>query len=217
MTEIIPGILAKNLKELTEQLRILSFAKKVHIDIMDGAFVPNKTIQALTLKKNLPDKEMQIHLMAQKPHKHIKRFSRLGAKELIFHAESTDHASETLEDIRLSGMKAGIAFNPQTPIERHKDSLVHADIALVMTVHPGFFGQTFIKKPLHKIEEIKKHNPVIQIGIDGGISLTTCKLVHAANFAIATSAIQKTDNPERAYEQLLNVNNHSLKRVPRII
>ena len=200
MTEIIPGILVRSLKELKDALKRVSWAKKVHIDIMDGKFVPNKTIQALTLKKALPKMNMQIHLMARKPHTYINSFARMGAKEFIFHAESTKHAAETLEEVRLQGMKAGIAFNPETKVD--KDLCIHADIALVMTVHPGFSGQRFLKTPLRKLAQIKKYNPLLQTGVDGGINHHTCRLAREADFAIATSALTKSDDPKKAYTQL---------------
>ncbi len=202
MTEIIPGIIANTLKELKEKLRLLSWAKKVHIDIMDGRFVPNKTITALTLKKALPRMDMQIHLMAYKPHLYVNKFARLGAKEFIFHAEATRKSAETLEMIRETGMKAGIAFNPETNIGRHHDALLHADIAHIMTVHPGFSGQAFMKAPLRKIAEIKKQNPVIVVGVDGGVNHKNCRLLKSADFAIATHAIAETQNPQTAYKQL---------------
>ena len=201
MTEIIPGILVHTLKELKQKLHLLKWAKKVHVDIMDGKFVPNKTISALTLKKSVPKMAMQVHLMAYKPHKYIKTFARLGAKELIIHAEATKHPVEVLEEIRKAGMKAGIAFNPETKIQRYSDALVHADIALVMTIHPGYSGQTLMKAPLRKIAEIKKHNPVIKIGVDGGVNLQTCRFVKA-DFAIATHAVTEAENPEKAYKEL---------------
>jgi len=195
--EIIPGILAHNLKELKEQLKRVSWAKKVHIDIMDGRFVPNKTISALTLKKALPKMDMQIHLMAYKPHKYVNAFSRMGAKELIIHSEASKNTPEVLEFIREKGMKAGIAFNPETSVE--KDALVHADLALVMTVHPGFSGQTFLKTPLRKITEIKRHNPLLKVGVDGGINLQTCRMAREANFAVATHALTEAEEPRKAY------------------
>jgi len=200
---IIPGILVKTLKELKEELHKLSWAKKIHIDIMDGKFVPNKTITALTLKKAFPKADVQIHLMAYKPHRYVKQFARFGAKDFIFHAEATKHAAETLEMVREAGMKAGIAFNPETKIE--KDPVIHADMALVMTVHPGFSGQPLLKKPLHKIHEMKKMNPLIQIGVDGGIHSTTCKLVNkaGADFAIATTEISHAEQPKEAYNKLM--------------
>jgi ribulose-phosphate 3-epimerase len=202
MTEIIPGILVHTLKELKEKLHLLSWAKKVHIDIMDGKFVPNKTISALTLKKAIPKMDMQIHLMAYKPHKYVNAFSRLGVKELIIHAEAEKQSPEVLEYIREKGMKAGIAFNPETRIEKHKDALVHADLALVMTVHPGFSGQTFLKTPVRKIGEIKRCNPLISAGVDGGINEHTCRLARAADFAIATHAVTDADEPHKAYRAL---------------
>jgi len=200
MTEIIPGILVKSLKELKDELKKLSWAKKVHIDIMDGSFVRNKTIQALTLKKAIPKMDMQIHLMAKKPHTYVNSFARLGAKELIIHSEATRHAPEILEDIKLKGMKAGIAFNPETKIDKH--ALIHADIALVMTVKPGHSGQTLLKRPLTKIKHIKSCNPLIQVGVDGGINMETCSHVTNADFAIATSTISQADDPKKAYNKL---------------
>ena len=197
MTEIIPGILAHNLKELKEQLKRVSWAKKVHIDIMDGRFVSNRTIQANDLKKALPKMDMQIHLMAYKPHRYIKPFAQLGAKELIIHSEASKKIPELLEFIREKGMKAGIAFNPETSVE--KDALVHADLALVMTVHPGFSGQQFLKTPLRKINEIKRHNPLLKVGVDGGINLQTCRMAREANFAVATHALTEAKDPRKAY------------------
>lgn len=202
---IVPGVLAATARELKEQLHLLKFAKKIHLDFMDGKFVPNKTVGISVLKKLFPDKEVQVHLMAHKPHKYIAPFSRLGAAELIVHAEATEHACETLEDIRAAGMKSGIAFNPKTHISAHPDALIHADIALVMTVQPGYSGQAFLKQPLAKIAAIRKHNPVISIGIDGGINFETCKMARAADFAIATSAIQTADSPQNAWKQLSRI------------
>lgn len=203
MKEILPGILATTPKQLKEQLERVKWAPKLHIDIMDGKFVKAKTIQALTLKKYLPKSEIQIHLMAQKPHKYIKTYSRIGASEFIIHSEATEHPCETLEDIRLAGMKAGIAFNPETKIAHHHHSLVHADIALVMTVRPGLSGQTFIKTPLNKVEQIKKLNPLIHIGIDGGVNLANARIVSPADFCVATSAVTLAQDPKEAYQELM--------------
>ncbi len=205
MTDIVPGILATTAREFKEQLHLLKFAKKIHLDVMDGKFVPNKTVGLSVLKKLFPDKEVQVHLMAHKPHKYIAPFSRLGARELIVHAEATEHACETLEDIRGAGMKSGIAFNPKTHVADHADALIHADSALVMTVQPGYSGQTFLKQPLGKITTIRKYNPLISIGVDGGVNLSTCKMVKPANFAIATSAIQTADEPRQAWKQLTRI------------
>ncbi len=202
MTEIIPGILACTMEELKQKIHLLKWAKKVHIDIMDGKFVPNKTIQLRALSKILPDMDMQIHLMAYKPHKYISGCANIGAREFIFHAEATKKTAETLEMARDFGMKAGIAFNPETKIERHKDALVHADLALVMTVHPGFSGQTFLKTPVRKIAEIKSRNPVLSVGVDGGINEHTCRLVKNADFAIATHAVTEAEEPKKAFMKL---------------
>lgn len=102
-------------------------------------------------------------------------------------------------------MKPGIAFNPETKILQHKDALVHADIALVMTVYPGWSGQEMIEKPLTKIDEIRRINPTITIGVDGGVNLANCKMVSnfKTDWAVATNAIQKTKRPRKAYEELM--------------
>jgi len=201
--EIIPGILVHTLKELKEELHKLSWAEKVHIDIMDGKFVSNRTIQANDLKKALPKMDMQIHLMAYKPHKYIKQFAQLGAKELIIHAEATKNLAETLEDIRLAGMKSGIAFNPETPVKRYKDAIQHADIGLVMTVRPGSSGQAMRKEKLLKLLDVLSYNLSIRRGVDGGINLSNCKsAAKQANFLVATHAITEAEEPRKAYLEL---------------
>ncbi len=190
-----------SLKELKEALHKLSWAKKVHIDIMDGKFVHNKTIQALTLKKALPKMEMQIHLMANNPHTYINKFAKLGAKELIIHAEATKKRAETLEMIRETGMKAGIAFNPTTKVD--KDAVKHADTALVMTVRPGYSGQMLMKAPLRKIAEIRRCNPIIIVGVDGGVNTHTCGMAKGADFAVATHAVTNAPEPKKTYKELM--------------
>lgn len=199
--QIRPGILVHSLKELKEALHKLSWAEKVHLDIMDGKFVPNKTIQALTIKKAIPKMEFTVHLMAYKPHKYIKTFARLGATELIIHQEATNKLVETLEEIRLNGMKAGIAFNPKTKVDKH--ALIHADTALIMTVNPGYSGQALMKAPLRKIAEIRKCNPAIIIGVDGGVNLHTCGMVAKADWAVASSAVTGAPDPKKAYKELI--------------
>jgi ribulose-phosphate 3-epimerase len=202
--EIIPGILVHTLKELKEKLHLLSWAKKVHIDIMDGKFVPNKTIQANDIRKAMPKMDMQIHLMAYNPHKYIKPFAQLGVKELIIHAESTKKLAETLEDIRLAGMKSGIAFNPETPVKHHKDAIQHADIGLIMTVKPGASGQEMRKEKLLKLLDLVAYNLAICRGVDGGVNLSNCKMAaKQAHFLIATHAITDAENPQKAYNAMM--------------
>jgi len=146
--DILPGVLATNLRELKEQLSKITWAKKIHLDIMDGSFVPNKTVQARHFAKLFPEMDVQVHLMALRPEKYVKTYAKLGAKEFIIHAEATENHADVLEGIRLSGMKSGIAFNPKTKVSQYGDALVHADLGLIMTVSPGFSGQKFIKTSL---------------------------------------------------------------------
>lgn len=202
--DIIPGILAKTQKALKQQLRKVAFAKKVHIDIMDGLFVPNKTIAVNLLKKTSIKQKTQIHLMAKQPEKYLSDLIEAGASEIIIHAESTKRAQEIIRFIKIKKIKAGIALNPKTNPSKCKDAIKLADICLIMTVNPGFSGQKFKPKPLEKIKQIKKTNSKIKIGIDGGITPLTCKKAKnaGANFCVATSSCTLTKNPKQAYKEL---------------
>lgn len=199
---IIPGILARTPLELSMQLSRVTWAKKLHVDIMDGKFVPNKTVTLLTLKKYLPKISLQVHLMAYKPHLYIDKFARLGAKEIIVHAESSDHIDHVLLDIKKHRIRAGIALNPETKVEHCKAALAIADTALVMTVKPGFSGQEFMTTAMKKISQIRKIKPTIRIGVDGGINEDTIRLVKDADFAVATSAVTLAQDPKKAYARL---------------
>jgi len=202
--KIIPGILATTFREYKDMLERVQWAKTIHLDVMDGTFVPNKTIQALSIKKAVPPMKTQIHLMAHNPHRYINAFARMGAMEFIFHVEATDHVLEIIEDIQKAGMSAGIAFNPKTKPAQYKEAILNADLALVMTINPGYSRQPFMKQPLRKIEQIKKVNPAISIGVDGGLNDTSCKLVSdaGADWAVATSSVTLADDPKRAYHTL---------------
>lgn len=202
--KIIPGILAKTEKQLKEQLRKVAFAKKVHIDIMDGLFVPNKTIAVELLKKISIKRKTQIHLMAKQPEKYLSDLIEAGASEIIIHAESTKRANEILRFIKTQKIKAGIALNPKTKPAAHKKTIKTADMCLLMTVNPGFSGQKFKPKPLEKIKQIKKMNSKATIGIDGGINNLTCgsAKTKGADFCIATSSCTLTKNPKQAYKEL---------------
>ncbi len=202
--DIVPGILAKTQKALKEQLKKVAWAKKVHIDIMDGLFVPNKTIPAALLKKASIKQKIQIHLMAKQPEKYLSDLIEAGANEIIIHAESTQRANEILRFIKTKKIKAGIALNPSTKPSKCKEAIKSADICLIMTVNPGFSGQKFKSKPLEKIKQIKKINSLASIGVDGGINNLTCKKAKTkgADFCVATSSCTLAKNPKQAYKEL---------------
>jgi ribulose-phosphate 3-epimerase len=201
---IIPGILAKTQKQLKAQLKKVSWAKKVHIDLMDGVFVPNKTIAANMLKKISIKQKIQIHLMAKQPEKYLSDLIESGAKEIIIHAESTKRAQEIIRFIKIKKIKAGIALNPLTKPNECKEAIKSADICLIMTVNPGFAGQKFKPKPLEKIKQVKKINSRVIIGIDGGINLKTCgrAKTKGVDFCVATSSCTLSKNPKQAYKEL---------------
>jgi ribulose-phosphate 3-epimerase len=177
---------------------------------MDGKFVPNKTIQIEDLRKIKTKLDIQIHLMAKNPEEYIPDYAQLGAKEFIFHAEATNAAKAIVEHIQRTGMKAGVALNPETSVRSALDALKVADIALVMTVHPGRQAQIFLKDPLKKIPQVKQLNKNIIVGVDGGVHLDTCRYAVAAgaDFLVSGSAIWKSD-PKKAFEKL-----HACTRQP---
>jgi ribulose-phosphate 3-epimerase len=203
--EILPAILATSMDDLVRKLRAVEgLVEMVHVDIMDGKFVMNRTIQARELTNASPKVAVQVHLMAFKPESYIADFARL-ADEFVFHAEATDEHEHVARACRTAGMKPGIAFNPDTPISEVDAAAAKAfDVALVMSVHPGASGQEFIPDVLEKIKELRTLNPKLRIGIDGGIKTGTCCLAAkaGADFVAAASAIYGKKDLKSAITEL---------------
>ncbi len=188
---IIPGILARSGKEFDKQIKSVFWADKVHIDIMDGLFIKEKT-----KAKKIP-RNAQLHLMVKNPVKWVKKYPE---NEVIIHSESKE-SFKALELAKKQGQKAGIALNPETKIS--KKFLKLADFVLVMSVHPGKSGSKMLKAPLKKIKEIKKSRR-IPVGVDGGINLKTVRgaAKAGADFAIATSAVTLSAHPKESWKLL---------------
>jgi len=193
--KIIPGILAKNKKELEKQLEAVKWAKKIHLDIIDGKFSPNKTIQKIPVLKQ----KYGVHLMVVKPEKYLKRVT--DAEEIIIPAKKASIA--LIKKIQQNKIKVGIAIEPETNPDKYKKMIKQADIVQIMTVHSGYYGQKFIKKAVDKIKKIRKIKSSVIIGIDGGVNIKTIKYTKKADYAIATSAVTLAKNPLKSYKELM--------------
>lgn len=201
MKEIIiaPSLLAANFNKLEEELKEIKKygAKYIHLDVMDGLFVPNISFGLPvieSIRKN-SDLVFDVHLMINEPERYIDDFCKAGADILTVHIESTKHIHRVIQKIKANNIKAGIAINPGTPISSIKEIIDMVDMVLVMTVNPGFGGQKFITSTLNKIKEIRNNYPDIDIEVDGGINDETAKLVKkaGANILVAGSYIFSGD------------------------
>lgn len=199
---VAPSILSADFAKLGEELRRLETAGAdwVHVDVMDGMFVPNLTlgppiIEALRPHSNLP---FDVHLMIEKPERYLADFRDAGADVLTVHAEACPHLHRTLTEIRRLGCKAGVSLNPSTPVNVLENVLDELDLVLVMSVNPGFGGQSFIPRSLEKIAQVRQllGDRPVHIEVDGGISPKNADPVRAAGATVlvAGSAVFKSDS-----------------------
>jgi ribulose-phosphate 3-epimerase len=179
MKKIAPSILSADFSRLKEELLAVEKARAdyIHIDVMDGHFVPNITIgpfvvEAIRRSTALP---LDVHLMIERPEDFIAAFAKAGSSIITVHAETTAHPHGVVQAIKKLGAKAGVAINPSTPIEAIEEVLEEIDLALVMSVNPGFSGQEFIKGSLKKIEKLRtlldKKKLKAELEVDGGIKV----------------------------------------------
>jgi len=191
--QIVPALLCKSRKEFLSKLRRAEpYVKKVQVDIMDGKFVKNKTIQAKHLKGIKTKLKLEIQLMVKNPIKYVDDFARLKAYMIIFHIESCKNKEEVIsliKKIKSKKMKPSIALNPKTPISKVKPYLKYVNHILIMTVRPGFGGQKFIKKTLPKIKALRKLNKKMDIEVDGGVNKKTAHLAKKAGANILVSGM----------------------------
>ena len=208
MIKIAPSILSADYASLGSAVDALKDwgADYVHLDVMDGAFVPNITFGAPMTKalRSHTDLVFDAHLMVENPAKWVQDFKNAGADILTIHIEADRHAHRTLQLIRSLGMKAGISLNPQTPPEAISYLLEAVDLILVMTVNPGFGGQKFIPEAAKKIAVIRKMleekglADKVEIEVDGGVNAETAKICreYGANVLVAGNAVYSSPDPK---------------------
>lgn len=197
--KISPSILASDYANLQSELDRISTSDMIHIDVMDGHFVPNISIGAPVVAacKKVCSVPFDVHLMISNPLDYAEDFAKAGADIICFHTECDSDTEQTIDKILSLGKKAALAIKPATSIDEVVKYLDKISMVLVMTVEPGFGGQSFMESTMPKIEAIRKINPDIDIEVDGGINADTVKIAAkaGANVFVAGSAVFKSENP----------------------
>ena len=210
MIKIAPSLLSADFARLSEELDTVSNADLLHLDVMDGHFVPNITIGPLIVKALRPRTKLPFdcHLMISEPQKYIDRFLDAGADMISVHVEAEPHLQRALQMIRDGGAKAGIAINPATSAESLSAALDFCDYVLVMTVNPGFGGQKFLEPVVPKIRQIsrliRERGLQVEIEVDGGVDAKTAPVVVAAgaSLLVAGSAVFGKPDRQKAMEEI---------------
>lgn len=216
MVQVAPSILAADFANLERDCRKVINADNplLHVDVMDGSFVPNITVGApvvQSLAKALPGAKLDVHLMITQPLRFVNQFIKAGAHALTFHIEAGSPVVETARTIRSQGCRVGLSLRPGTPLEQLMPYLPEVDQVLVMSVEPGFGGQEFLPAALERIVALRKEAQLrgipLDIQVDGGINLeTAAQCVNAgANVLIAGSSVFSAPNPARMVWQLQRV------------
>ncbi len=211
---IAPSLLSANFTNLTEDIEMLnnSEADWFHLDVMDGVFVPNISFGIPVIKaiKKIARKPLDVHLMIVQPERYIHEFKKAGADILTIHIEASTHLHRSIDEIKKSGMKAGVVLNPHTPVETLNEIITDIDLVLLMSVNPGFGGQKFIENTYRKIDKLRtlisNSGSDAMIEIDGGVTIENApKLVDAgADILVAGNTVFASSNPSETIHKLKN-------------
>ena len=212
---ISPSLLSANFCNLEKDIEMLnnSQADWLHVDVMDGVFVPNISFGQPIIKhiKKIAKKPLDVHLMIVEPDKFFEDYKNCGADIITVHYEACTHLHRSLSKIRQLGMKAGVVLNPHTPVCVLEDIIEMCDLVLLMSVNPGFGGQSFIENTYSKIKTLKqlieKKNPNCLIEVDGGVNTANYKkLIEAgADVLVAGNAVFAAENPTETIKQLKTI------------
>lgn len=214
--KLAPSILSADFANLAQSIKLVEDAgvEWLHIDVMDGHFVPNITIGPLIVKaiRNKSNLFFDVHLMIENPDTYIPEFIKAGADLITVHAESCKHLHRTIQNIKSFGVKAGVAINPATSLNSIEDILPELDLVLLMSVNPGFGGQSFLELVIPKLEKLREmiEGKDIEIQVDGGININTAPRVITAGASclVAGSAIFGSDDPAQAVMDLRKAVSH---------
>ncbi|MFI3278131.1 MAG: ribulose-phosphate 3-epimerase [Rikenellaceae bacterium] len=215
MRIVSPSVLSADFGNLERDIKMLnrSGAEWIHVDVMDGVFVPNISFGFPVLKaiKQHATKVLDVHLMIVEPHKYLRRFVDAGADVVTFHYEATNKPMECIDLIKGGGAKAGISIKPATRVSKIRDLIPYLDMVLVMSVEPGFGGQKFLSSTLERVSALRKMidecGAQCMIQVDGGISSANAEEVFlaGADIVVAGNAIFKADDPIQEIENILKV------------
>ena len=211
-TMVSPSLLAANFVDLQSDIEMInrSEADWLHLDVMDGVFVPNISFgfPVINAVSKICTKPLDVHLMIVQPERYVAETAKTGAMMMNVHYEACTHLNRTIHEIHMAGMKAGVTLNPSTPVCMLEDVISDLDMVLLMSVNPGFGGQKFIENTIAKIQRLKelilKHNSKALIEVDGGVQEETApRLVKAgADILVSGSYIFKSKSPEDAIKAL---------------
>ena len=212
---VAPSILSADFGNLANDISMLNSSKAdwVHIDVMDGHYVPNISFGMPVIDRisALSNKPLDIHLMISKPERYIEKFLKYNTKVLTIHLEASRHLHRTIQEIKSKGVMAGVAINPHTDVNHLSEIINDIDIVCVMSVNPGFSGQNFIENSYNKVKKLKKiileKKSNCKIQVDGGVNIINAKKLveFGADILVAGNFIFKSDNPQK------NIN--SLKKI----